>query len=157
MAAFGSVSKAGFVRVGHLTLRPFLPTVARRTTVLEYRPSPGECRSVSGLGHNRCAHRLHPQRLGVEGIARPLRDAVVVDVGIGRRRSATRGSATEGIAGKAASSLHRARVVVEVNVAATRGALQHQSLIIRVILGEESIKGKRLAWTISEDPGHTIS
>ena len=61
------------------------------------------------------------------------------------------------VASKPDTPLHPAGVVVEVRVAATRGAPQHQSLIIRVILGEESVKGERLAWPIGEDPGYPIS
>src|SRR5438445_425965 len=98
-----------------------------------------------------------PQRLGVEGITRPLRDTVIVDGGVGRRRGATSCRAAEGITGKAASSLHPARVVVEVRVAATGGAPQHYFLIIRVILGEESVKGERLARSWGKEPGHPIS
>src|SRR5207237_5630123 len=145
------------VRVEHLAFRPFLPTVARGATILEDRPSSVTRCRVSGLRQERSAHCLHPQRLGVKGITRPLRDAVVVDGGIGWRRGTTCCSAAEDIAGKATSPLHPAGVVVEVRVAATGGAPQHYSLIIRVILGEERVKGERLAGPIGKDPGHPIS
>ena len=145
MAPFGSVSKAGLSAWSTWLFVHFCPPwhVAQRfwKTV---RPLFTCCR-VSGLRQDRCTHRLHPQRLGIEGIARPLRDAVVVDGGI------------RWVASKPDTSLHRAGVVVEVRVAATRGAPQHQSLISRVILGEETVKRERLAWPIGEDPGYPIS
>src|SRR5262249_49501637 len=72
------------VGVDALRFRPFLPAVARGATVLEDRPSATERGSIGGRWHEWCPHRLHPQRHGVERIARPLGNAVRVNFGVRR-------------------------------------------------------------------------
>src|SRR5262249_26291775 len=107
---------------------------------------PERCR-ITGRWPQQCAHGLHPQRLSVEGVARALCDAVVVDVWVGWRRVPQRGTRSgrgERVAGKATAALDVAGVGVEVGVAATRRAPEHELLVVRVVLGEQGIERQRL-------------
>jgi len=135
--------KSWIVRVEHLALRPFLSTVARGATVLEYRPSSVTRCRVSGLRQERGAHRLHPQRLGVEGITRPLRDAVVVDGGFG-------GLPANPIPPCTARELLLKSVLLP-RWRSTALFSDHPGYPWR-----RTRQGERLAWPIGKDPGHPI-
>ena len=122
-----------------LTLRPLGSSMAGSAIGRKDR-STG--RQIAGL---RLIQRPHcgkdPQGLRVEGVARPLSDAVVVDGGIHRRFYIIIGTGTgvrriltgRNCAGEAAAALGDAGVRVEVRVTAAHGAPVEKFLIIRIL------------------------
>ena len=91
-----------------------------------------------------------PQGLRVEGVTATLRDAVVVDGWVRRRRGSHREALPRrgNIAGEAAAALDAAGVGVEVGVAAAHRAPVEEALVFRVgDLGERAVERNRLART----------
>src|SRR5262249_35655175 len=123
-------------------------------------------RQIAGLRLIQRPHRSKdPQGLRVEGLAGPLRDAVVVDGGIHRRFYIIIGTGTgvwriltgRNSAGKAAATLGDTGVGVEVRVAAADGTPVEQALVFHVgALVEHAVQRFRLARPRTENPGDAI-
>src|SRR5262249_19146890 len=117
-------------------------------------------RQIAGL---RLIQRPHggkdPQRLRIEGVTSPLRDAMVIDSGVRDSRGAF-GEALpriKPIAGEAATALDSTRVVVEVVVAAADGAPVQEPLILHVgELIEHAVQRLRLARPRAKDPSNAV-
>src|SRR5262249_4125060 len=146
------------VAVEDLALRPLGSAVTGGAIRREHR-SPG--RDIDGLRLIQRTHgRKDPQRLRVERVASALRDAVVIDRGVGRRRGPLGETLArvELVAGEAAASLDATGVVVEVGVAAADGAPVEQALVFHIgELVEHAVQRFGLAWAGPEDPGDSVS